>query len=155
VNSFNTARRDADEIRYIDDCPAYDYGVRTSLRQEASPASNWIARKNRKSMSSVTNGRSKNFGVSVTEQEDSEEDVYHLYFQRLDKEMYYKILERQVFNSILSLLKRKGIDVTEFMQRQNQILNNNTLVNNGILNNNGILSQGNNNTNTQGSSAGS
>lgn len=149
MSQFTAMKREAREKRSIDDSPAYDYGVKTSLRQEASPAANWGG-KGRKSRNAAANGGSKNFGVSLIEQEDDEEDIYHLYFQRLDKEMYYKILERQIFDHILALLKKKNIDVTEFMQRQSQILNSNTFVNSGNFNISGDLNQANKNTNMYG-----
>ena len=46
----------------------------------------------------------------------------------LDKEMYVKIIERQLLDSITNFLDTRNIDTTDLKSRQNAIQNSNVIV---------------------------
>ena len=58
---------------------------------------------------------------------------YRRYFQKLDKEMYMKILERQILDSIIEFLDRRNIDTSDLKERQTTILNNGVIVSGGSV----------------------
>lgn len=58
---------------------------------------------------------------------------YRRYFQKLDKEMYFKVLEKNILDSILTFLEENNIDVSELKQRQAMILNNGVIVSGGSM----------------------
>jgi hypothetical protein len=59
---------------------------------------------------------------------------YRRYFQRLDKEMYDKVLERTVLDSIVQILDQHGIDTAEIAERRATIINNGILMKDSTLN---------------------
>jgi hypothetical protein len=54
--------------------------------------------------------------------------AYQRYFQKLDKEMYMKILEQQVMEAIVRFLDGKGIETTQMKERRTTILNSGVIV---------------------------
>lgn len=67
------------------------------------------------------------YGATVTALDRMRSTKYRRYFQRLDKEMYDKVLERTVFDSIVETLDRHGVDTAEIAERRA------TIINNGIM----------------------
>lgn len=59
--------------------------------------------------------------------------AYRRYFQKLDKEMYVKILERQILDSILTFLESRNIDTSDLKERQTTILNSGVIVSGGSI----------------------
>jgi hypothetical protein len=53
---------------------------------------------------------------------------YHRYFQVLDKEMYVKVVEKKVFDSLCEFLKDKNIDPDELLRRAESIINNGVMI---------------------------
>ncbi|WP_370092330.1 hypothetical protein [Streptacidiphilus sp. MAP12-20] len=49
---------------------------------------------------------------------------YHRYFQILDKEMYTKVVEKRIFDSLVEFLEQKNIDAGELKRRVETIVNN-------------------------------
>lgn len=64
------------------------------------------------------------YGAPVTALDRVRSKHYRRYFQRLDKEMYDKFLERTVFDSLIAVLERHGIDTAEMVERSATIINN-------------------------------
>jgi hypothetical protein len=64
------------------------------------------------------------YGAPVTALDRVRSTRYRRYFQRLDKEMYDKFLERSVFDSLVTVLDRHGIDTAELVERSTTIINN-------------------------------
>jgi hypothetical protein len=64
------------------------------------------------------------YGAQVTALDRVRSTQYRRYFQRLDKEMYDKFLERTVFDSLVVVLERHGIDTAELVERSATIINN-------------------------------
>jgi hypothetical protein len=64
------------------------------------------------------------YGAPVTALDRVRSTQYRRYFQRLDKEMYDKFLERTVLDSIVAVLRQHGIDTAELAERSATIINN-------------------------------
>lgn len=73
------------------------------------------------------------FGAAVSLREKASSGQYHRYFQRLDKEMYAKLLERRVLSLILEFLDDHDVDTSELVERQSVILNSGVMVSGGTL----------------------
>jgi hypothetical protein len=73
------------------------------------------------------------FGAAVSLREMASSNRYHRYFQRLDKEMYAKVLEQRVFALLVEFLDDHDIDTSELADRQSTILNNGVMVSGGTL----------------------
>jgi hypothetical protein len=73
------------------------------------------------------------FGAAVSLRETASSNRYHRYFQRLDKEMYAKVLERRVFTLLVEFLDHHDVDTSELVERQSTILNNGVMVSGGTL----------------------
>ena len=56
---------------------------------------------------------------------------YHRYFQKLDKEMYYKVLDKHVLDAIVEFLNERNIDTSDLRQRQQYIMNAGVIVSGG------------------------
>jgi hypothetical protein len=56
---------------------------------------------------------------------------FRRYFQRLDREMYTKIVESQLLTSIIDLLDAKDIDTSNLKERREMILNHGIIVSGG------------------------
>jgi len=58
---------------------------------------------------------------------------YRRYFQKLDKEMYLKTVERLILDRIIQFLDEKDIDTSDLKDRQATILNNGVIVTGGAV----------------------
>src|SRR5262249_303202 len=57
--------------------------------------------------------------------------LYHHYFQKLDKEMYMKILEGQILDTIIRFLGDRNIDTSALREMQTRIINSGIIVSGG------------------------
>ena len=73
------------------------------------------------------------YGAAFSFRQWASANEYRRYFQRLDKEMYLKILEKNILDSILTFLEEHDVDVSELKQRQNTILNQGVIVSGGNM----------------------
>ena len=71
------------------------------------------------------------YGAARSLRENESSDKYRKYFQRLDKEMYLKLIERQLLNSIIDFLDSKNIDTSDLKEREQVILNEGVIVSGG------------------------
>ena len=69
------------------------------------------------------NNPSFDYGAATSLRQVASDDEYHLFFQKLDKEMYLKIVEQQLLETIIQFLDEHHIDTTELRNRQEMILN--------------------------------
>ncbi|WP_126644005.1 hypothetical protein [Embleya hyalina] len=53
---------------------------------------------------------------------------YHRYFQKLDQEMYTKVVEKRIFDTLVDFLEEKNIDPAELKRRAETIVNNSLTV---------------------------
>lgn len=73
------------------------------------------------------------YGASFSFRQWASTNEYRRYFQRLDKEMYLKVLEKNILDSILTFLEENDVDVSELKQRQTMILNQGVMLSGGNL----------------------
>jgi hypothetical protein len=73
------------------------------------------------------------YGASLSLRQRTSSDHYRRYFQKLDEDMYAKILEKTILDSIVTILEERNIDVSELKQRQTTILNNGVMVSGGNI----------------------
>lgn len=59
---------------------------------------------------------------------------FRQFFQRLDREMYAKIVERQILESIIDFLDSKNVDTTDLKEQRMTILNTGLIVSGGSVN---------------------
>ncbi len=81
----------------------------------------------------VQNDEFFDYGAPVTALDRVRSTKYRRYFQRLDKEMYDKVLERTVLDSIVETLDRHGIDTGEIAARTAAIINNGIMMKDSTL----------------------
>lgn len=74
------------------------------------------------------------YGAATSLRQVASDSKYHHFFQKLDKEMYLKIAERQLLESIMQFLDEHCIDTTELRQRQEAILNTGVIVGGDTIN---------------------
>jgi hypothetical protein len=72
-----------------------------------------------------------NHGAFTSLRQATASDVYRRYFQKLDKEMYMKILERHILDSIVHFLDDRNIDTSELRETRSQIINSGIIVSGG------------------------
>lgn len=73
------------------------------------------------------------YGAALSCRQWASPHLYRRYFQKLDKEMYFKVLEKNVLDSVLTFLEENNVDVSELKQRQAMILNNGVIVSGGSM----------------------
>jgi hypothetical protein len=74
-----------------------------------------------------------NYGAAMSVREIASSGLYYQHFQKLDKEMYLKIIERQIIDGMVEFLESKNIDTSELKERQNTIFNNGMIVSGGSV----------------------
>jgi hypothetical protein len=62
--------------------------------------------------------------------EISSRNYFH-YYQKMDKEMYEKMCDRQILNAVVDFLDSRDIDTSDIKERQSSILNTGIIVNGG------------------------
>jgi len=72
--------------------------------------------------------RSFNYGAPMSIREAAADHRYSRYFQRIDREMYTKVVERRVLDSLIEFLEAHGIDSSDLRDRQTAIYNNGIFV---------------------------
>ena len=82
---------------------------------------------------SISENPAFDYGTSTSLREVASSRYYQLYFQRLDKEMYVKIIERQLLDTIVHFLDARNIDTTDLKARESTILNNAVIVAGGTF----------------------
>lgn len=73
------------------------------------------------------------YGASTSIRTEVTQTLYYQHFQKLDKERYFKTIEKRLFNLIGDFLDSKNIDSSEFKEREATILNHGVIVTGGNL----------------------
>ena len=73
------------------------------------------------------------YGAATSIRELATSTSYTHYFQKLDREMYFKVVERQILESITEFLDAHDIDTSDLRERQDTILNNGVIVTGGSV----------------------
>ncbi|MEX5718764.1 hypothetical protein [Geodermatophilus maliterrae] len=74
------------------------------------------------------------YGAQTTIRQAGMSPNYRHYFQKLDVLMFEKLIQKQVFESIVGFLDARGIDTSELRERQNSVLNNGVIITGGEIN---------------------
>ncbi|MFI6922311.1 hypothetical protein ACIBIZ_20395 [Nonomuraea spiralis] len=73
-------------------------------------------------------GHTFNYGAAHNPRERATDNLYHRYFQQLDKEMYVKAAEQRIMDAVADFLEEHNVDVSDLRDRQTTILNNGIFV---------------------------
>jgi hypothetical protein len=79
----------------------------------------------------ITRERAFNYGTVFSPREVLADRKFQRYFQQLDSDQYTKIVEKNIFQSLVDFLDDHGIDTGELVERQTTILNNGVYVTEG------------------------
>jgi hypothetical protein len=74
-----------------------------------------------------------NYGATTSIREKTSNTNFAQYFQMLDKEMYLKIIQRQIIDSLYNFLDNKNIDTYDLKQRENTIFNSGVIISGGTI----------------------
>jgi hypothetical protein len=74
------------------------------------------------------------YGARFSVREEASDANYHNYFQKTDAAKHLKLIERHVLAALLDFLDERGVDTTEFRNRQMTILNQGVIQTGGISN---------------------
>lgn len=72
------------------------------------------------------------YGVRTSVRESFASREFAHYFQKLDQEMYLKLLEKQIFDSIVTFLNARKIDTSDLRSQQSVIINSGVIVHGGL-----------------------
>lgn len=81
----------------------------------------------------IKSNPSFNYGAITSLRERVSQDQYYRYFQRLDQEMYLKIIQRKIVDGLSKFLDSKNIDTTDFKEARSTILNHGVMVSGGSI----------------------
>ncbi|MET8764192.1 hypothetical protein [Lentzea sp. NPDC004782] len=74
------------------------------------------------------------YGARFSVREQATDAKYHNYFQKTDATKHLKVVERHVLAALLDFLDARGVDTTEFRNRQMTILNQGIIQTGGVSN---------------------
>lgn len=93
---------------------------------------NWFLRQvHRRTERQIRENPAFDYGAGSSLREVASSTKYRRHFQLLDKEMYVKIIEGQLLDTIISFLDARNIDTSDLKDRQETILNNGVIVSGG------------------------
>ncbi len=107
------------------------YSTYVTFNNIFRPFSKWRAEAQVKK--AIRKNPSFNYGAMTSIRESATSDKFRRYFQKLDKEMNVKILERQILDCIVDFLESKNIDTSDLKERQETILNYGVIVSGGSI----------------------
>jgi len=114
--------------------PTFRLWLRSPVKVLSSFFHNWLLMRERKKVERlIQENPAFDYGARTSLREAASSSNYRRYFQKLDKEMYVKIIESQMLESIISFLDAKNIDTTDLKERQETILNNGVIVSGGTF----------------------
>ena len=74
-----------------------------------------------------------NYGSRSSLREDVSSSLYGHYFQKLDKEMYVQVFEKQLLEALVNFLSDHNIDTSDIQERKSTILNTGIIMKGGEL----------------------
>ena len=101
------------------------------LHRVLHPWALWIHR--REIRRRIAENRAFNYGAVTSIRETAADNTYRRYFQKLDKEMYSKLLERTLLDTIIDFLDERNIDTSDLKERKTTILNSGVIVSGGSI----------------------
>ncbi|MBO1419085.1 hypothetical protein, partial [Streptomyces sp. FH025] len=64
-----------------------------------------------------------NYGARMSIRQTAAESKFHRYYQQIDREMYAKIVERRILDTLIDFLENHRVDVSELRERRSVIYN--------------------------------
>ncbi len=130
-----------DEYRLIDKFWTVPVGIAEEARKKTIPTIlsvfsrgyNITKQEKRDAFEAIKLRQTYDYGATISLREEAATLTYTQYFQRLDKEMFAKVIERQLLDSIFVFLDSKHIDTSDFKEQRQTILNNGVIVSGGSL----------------------
>jgi hypothetical protein len=107
------------------------YSPAVTLFNLLSPFIEWWAEKDARK--AIEEKPAFNYGAVTSIRERVTSDSYRRYFQKLDKEMHVKIIERQILDCITEFLESKNVDTSESNERKERIINYGVIVSGGSV----------------------
>jgi hypothetical protein len=101
------------------------------LGEMLEPFDRW--KKRRETERLIAENYSFDYGATASIRALATSPNYRRYFQKLDKEMGLKLVERAVLDSIVDFLDAKNIDTSDLKERTSTILNNGVIVSGGYI----------------------
>ncbi len=96
--------------------------------------SRWTAWLKRRSMRRrIRSNPTFDYGAATSVRQSGMSENYRHYFQKLDREMYAKLIEQQILGSIIDFLDERNIDTSDLRERQTTILNNGVILSGGSI----------------------
>ena len=83
--------------------------------------------------SEIRNNRRFNYGATSSIRDLAGSMQYRDFFQRLDKEMTLKLVEKEILDATIDFLDAHDIDTSELRERQSMILNNGVIMSGGTV----------------------
>jgi hypothetical protein len=90
----------------------------------------WRARRLRRQ---VEENPDFDYGATTTVRDQQKSADYRQYFQQLDRDLYVKVVERQLLDSLCNFLVAHHIDTAQVRQRGTTILNNGVMMTGGVI----------------------
>jgi hypothetical protein len=94
-----------------------------------APVGRWWERRTRRRL--ARQSPTFDHGAATTIRERAMSREYRHYFQKLDREMYVKLVEQQILDAIITFLDSRRVDTKELRQRQTTIQNSGVIVSGG------------------------
>jgi hypothetical protein len=95
------------------------------------PYHRWHKRKQTEAL--IKENYSFDYGATASIRALATSSNYRRYFQRLDKEMGLKLVERAILDSIIEFLDEKNVDTSDLKERTSMIFNNGVIVSGGYI----------------------
>ncbi len=95
------------------------------------PVSLWLAE--RTTRREIKDNPLFDYGTDTSIRSMVSDTNYHQYLQVLDKEMYIKVVQWQILDSVVAFLDSKNVDTSEIRQRQSMILNQGLIMSGGTI----------------------
>jgi hypothetical protein len=73
------------------------------------------------------------YGANASLREQAASPLYRRYFERLDKEMFVKVIERHLLETLVRFLDERDIDTSDFNEQRLTILNSGLIVSGGSV----------------------
>lgn len=96
-----------------------------------APIGRW--QRGRVERSEIRNNRRFNYGATTSIRDLAGSTNYRDFFQRLDKEMTLKLVEKEILDAVIDFLDAHDIDTSELRDRQSMILNNGVIMSGGTV----------------------
>jgi hypothetical protein len=101
------------------------------LRHISRPIERWLQQRQIKNL--IKANLAFDYGANISVREIATSYDYRRYFQKLDKEMHFKIIERQILDGLTEFLDSKNIDTSDLEDRRQTILNEGVIVTGGSI----------------------